>query len=74
MDWDQIYVEIQVIFWVILLSMVSISYLFIDPIIALSILMGGFVIIVNFSCLQHTIRKAFSMNKDFRTSLPRREY
>ncbi len=66
MDWERVYNEIQIIFWIILLSMVSLSLLFIDPVISLSILLGGFVIIVNFSCLQHTIKKAFLKDKEIK--------
>lgn len=66
MTWEHAYNRIQLIFWIILLSITSLSYIFINPVISISILLGGFVIILNFSCLQHTVRKTFSKDDKFK--------
>ena len=60
MDWRILYHEIKVLNWLILLVLSVVSYFVMSPAWTLGVILGGFVIIANFSMLQHTIRQAFS--------------
>ena len=46
--------------WLILLAMAAVSYFFLDRSLTLGVILGGLMIIANFSALHHTVRKAFS--------------
>jgi hypothetical protein len=46
--------------WLILLVLSAVSYFLMSPAWTLGLILGGFVIIVNFGMLQHTVRQAFS--------------
>ena len=60
MDWRILYHEIKVLNWLILLVLSVVSYFVMSPAWTLGVILGGFVIITNFSMLQHTVRRAFS--------------
>jgi len=60
MDWRILYHEIKMLNWLILLALSVASYFLMSPAWTLGVILGGFVIIVNFSMLQHTVRQAFS--------------
>ena len=60
MDWRILYHEIKMLNWLILLVLSGVSYFLMSAAWTLGVILGGFVIIANFSMLQHTIRQAFS--------------
>jgi hypothetical protein len=60
MDWRILHHEIKIVNWLILLVLSGVSYVLMSPAWTLGVILGGFVIIANFSLLQHTIRQAFS--------------
>lgn len=60
MDWRILYHEIKMLNWLILLVLSGVSYFLMSAAWTLGVILGGFVIIANFSMLQHTIRQAFT--------------
>jgi hypothetical protein len=60
MDWEKTYKDLKRLNWFSLLIMSLISYFLLSSSFTLGIILGGFIIIVNFKVLQHTIRRAFS--------------
>jgi hypothetical protein len=60
MDWRILYHEIKMLNWLILLVLSVVSYFLMSAAWTLGVILGGFVIIANFSMLQHTIRQAFT--------------
>jgi len=61
-NWDQIYGDLKRRGWVILLILASAGYFFMSRSFTLGIILGGILIIINFSFLQSTIIKAFQYN------------
>ena len=59
MDWEKIYGDLKTLNWIILFILSSISYFMMSHSLTLGIILGGLVIIANFSVFQHTIRGAF---------------
>lgn len=63
MDWKTIYRELKTLNWVVLLTLsAGSSFLWGHP-QAVGVLLGGLIIILNFSIFQHTIRKAFTLKR-----------
>ena len=58
-DWDQTYKNLKKFNWIILLLLSSISYFLMKSSFTLGVILGGLIIIANFSLLQSTIRNAF---------------
>jgi hypothetical protein len=61
-NWDQIYGDLKKRGWVIFLILASIAYFFMSRSFTLGIILGGLLIIINFSFLQSTIIKTFKNN------------
>jgi hypothetical protein len=59
-DRDKLLKQIKTDNWIILLILGVLSSLFMSAPFTLGVITGGFIIIANFSVLQHTIRCAFS--------------
>ena len=60
MDWEKLAGEFNTQCWIILMILGSLSFFFMSSAFTLGIIVGGLVIIANFSLLQHTINSAFS--------------
>jgi hypothetical protein len=58
-SWDQIYGDLKRRGWVIFLILAAAGYFFMSRSFTLGIILGGMIVIVNFSFLQSTIIKAF---------------
>ena len=58
--------QIKTTNWIILLILGSLSSVFMSVTFTTGVILGGFIIIANFSVLQHTIRCAFSDQKVLR--------
>jgi len=61
-NWDQIYGDLKKRGWIIFLILASAGYLFMSRAFTIGIILGGIIIILNFSFLQSTIIKAFKNN------------
>ena len=61
-NWDQIYGDLKRRGWIIFLILAAAGYLFMSRSFTLGIILGGIMIILNFSFLQSTIIKAFQNN------------
>lgn len=59
-DREKLLTQIKATNWIILLIMGSLSAVFMSVTFTTGVILGGFIIIANFSVLQHTIRCAFS--------------
>jgi hypothetical protein len=59
-DRDKLIDHIRTNNWIILLIAASLSFVFMSAAFTLGVIIGGFLVIANFSVLQHTIRSAFS--------------
>jgi hypothetical protein len=59
MDWKKVYKKIQMINWLILLILSSLSFLIMSARFTTGVILGGIIIIANFNVLQHTICGAF---------------
>ena len=60
MDWEKLLKEFKTQNWIILMILGSASFFLMSSAFTLGIILGGLIIIANFSLLQHTIRCAFS--------------
>ncbi len=58
-NWDQIYGDLKRRGWIIFFILASAGYFFMSRSFTLGIILGGMIIILNFSFLQSTIIKAF---------------
>jgi hypothetical protein len=58
-NWDQIYSDLKKRGWIIFLILATAAYFFMSRSFTLGIILGGIIVIVNFSFLQSTIIKAF---------------
>lgn len=67
MDWAETYRELRIRNWFILLILALGSYLTAGPSLTIGIIAGGLIIIINFSFLQHTIRRVVPINGAVRT-------
>jgi hypothetical protein len=61
-NWDQTYGDLKRRGWAILMILAAAGYLFMSHSFALGIILGGILIIINFSFLQSTIINAFQHN------------
>ena len=68
MDWKKVYKKIQMINWLTLLTLSSLSFLIMSARFTTGVILGGIVIIANFNVLQHTICGAFSAGGAIRSS------
>ena len=59
-DKDKLLRQIKTNNWIFLLILGSLSSVFMSATFTLGVILGGLIIIANFSVLQHTIRSAFS--------------
>jgi len=57
---DKLIDQIRTNNWIILLVAASLSFLFMNAVFTLGVIVGGLMVIANFSVLQRTIRSAFS--------------
>lgn len=60
MDWEKLHRDLKAQNWILLLVLGTLSFLFMSPAFTLGVVLGGLLIIANFSVLQHTIRRSFS--------------
>jgi len=66
MDWKTLYRELRILNWLILLILSSGSFALWGSAQGIGVLVGGLIIIANFSLLQHTISRAFSLDGEMR--------
>jgi hypothetical protein len=59
-NWDRVYNDLRIRCWIIFLVMASAGYFFTSHTFALGIILGGLMVIINFSFMQSTIISAFS--------------
>jgi len=59
-DWEKVYGDLRKLNWLIVLIMASTSYFLMSASITLGVILGGLIIIANFSVFQRTVRAAFS--------------
>ena len=59
-DKDKLLKQIKTNNWIFLLILGSLSSVFMSATFTLGVILGGLIIIANFSVLQHTIRSVFS--------------
>ena len=57
MDWKDLYKDLKVLNWVVLLVLASISFFFMSNAFTAGIIVGGLLVITNFHVFQHTIRQ-----------------
>ena len=69
-NWEQTYCNLKRRGWIILLILASASYFFMGPSFTLGIILGGIIIIINFSFLKSAIVKAFQHNPLMRGKKP----
>jgi hypothetical protein len=62
MDWRRLYRELRTLNWFILLVLSLGGYVFLSSSQTIGIILGGLIIMVNFSVLQHTISGAFAQD------------
>ena len=60
MEWGKLAKLLRTFNWIILLILASFSFFFMNPSFTLGLILGGLIIITNFSVLQHTILRGFS--------------
>jgi len=71
-NWDQIYGDLKKRGWIIFFILAAAGYLFMSRSFTLGIILGGIIIILNFSFLQSTIIRAFqkkSVNRRKKSAL-----
>ena len=59
-DWEYLFRKLKTLNWVILLVLASLSYCCMTATFTLGIIVGGFIIMMNFHVFQRTIRKGFT--------------
>ena len=60
MEWRKLGKLLRIFNWIILLILALFSFFFMNPSFTLGLILGGLIIITNFSVLQHTILRGFS--------------
>ena len=63
MEWETIYEELKVKYWLVLFIFSSAGYFLLSRAATLGIITGGLLIFANFHIFQYTLRKAFD-NKE----------
>ena len=66
MDWRSLYRELRTLNWFILLVLSLGGYVFLSNSQTIGIILGGLIIMINFSVLQHTISGAFGLDGGMR--------
>jgi hypothetical protein len=66
MEWRRLYSELRTLNWFILLVLSLGGYVFLSSSQTIGIILGGLIIMVNFSVLQHTISGAFGLDGSMR--------
>jgi uncharacterized membrane protein len=66
-EWEKVYRDLKKRNWIILLLLSTISTFLMNHTVTLGVILGGLIIIANFSVLQHTIRRAFPSEKVVKT-------
>ena len=66
MDWRSLYRELRTLNWFILLVLSLGGYVFLSNSQTIGIILGGLIIMLNFSVLQHTISGAFGLDGGMR--------
>ena len=66
MDWRGLYSELRTLNWFILLVLSLGGYVFLSSSQTIGIILGGLIIMINFSVLQHTISGAFGLDGGMR--------
>jgi len=59
MDWEKTYSDLKRLNWFSLLTMSLIGNFFLSPSLSLGIILGGLIVIANFSVFQRSIRRGF---------------
>lgn len=67
MDWEKTYGDLRMLNWFSLLIMSLISFFFMSRSLTLGIILGGFIVIVNFWVFQRSIRRGFRSEGTMRT-------
>jgi hypothetical protein len=57
MDWKDLYRDLKILNWLILLLLASISFFLMSNSFTAGIIVGGLLVIANFHVFQHTIRQ-----------------
>jgi hypothetical protein len=70
-NWEETYGDLKKRGWIIYLILASAGCIFMSRSFALGIILGGIIIIINFSFLQSTIIKAFQNNPVIKTKKSR---
>ncbi|RPJ21858.1 MAG: ATP synthase subunit I [Desulfobacteraceae bacterium] len=60
MEWQRFHSILRMLNWLVLLCFSLASYFSMGPFWTTGVLLGGLIAIVNFTVLQHTVRRAFS--------------
>ena len=60
MDWEKTYGDLRMLNWFSLLIMSLISNFFLSRSLTLGVILGGLIVIANFSVFQRSIRRGFS--------------
>jgi hypothetical protein len=68
MDWEKLSKELKIWNWMTLLILGAASFFFMNSDFTLGVILGGLMIIANFSILQRTIRSAFSPEGEMRSN------
>ncbi len=68
MDWEKTYGDLRMLNWFSLLIMSLISFFFMSRSLTLGIILGGFIVIVNFWVFQRSIRRGFRSEGTMRTT------
>ena len=77
MDWEKIYTVLLRRNWMTPLILSSFSYFFFSGALTLGVILGGFLVMVNFDVMQQTIRRAFPLTgseKGGKTALIAKSY
>ena len=68
MDWEETYGELRKLNWFSLLIMSLISSFFLSRSLTLGVILGGLIVIANFSVFQRSIRRGFLSEGTVRTT------
>ncbi len=68
MDWEKTYGDLRVLNWFSLLIMSLISGFFLSRSLTLGVILGGLIVIANFSVFQRSIRRGFLSDGTVRTT------
>jgi len=68
MDWEKTYGDLRKLNWFSLLIMSLISYFFLSRSLTLGVILGGLIVIANFSVFQRSIRGGFLSEGTVRTT------